>query len=174
MGEEIKIKSIIEKYLVGEVCDIGCGDSPITENAFGIDGRDFPCVKFRTDQLYNLYQQIWHSHPEKFDCVHSSHCAEHLPDMWRTINDWGNMVKQGGYLILQLPDGEYYNNYDNPEHFHDTRYKPFLFWFKQAFCGEGRNFKGEQYAPPVFELIESGQDVEKENHYSFYLVAKKL
>lgn len=171
MGEEVKIKPIIEKYLVGEVCDIGCGDSPITENAFGIDGRDFPCVKYRTDFLYNLPHDVC---GRKWDCVFSSHVLEHLPDLYRAIEEWGMMVKKDGHLILYLPDGDYYNNKENPEHFHDTKYEPFLMWFKRAFCGEAKNFKGEQYASPIFELIESGQDVEKEDHYSFYIVAKKI
>ena len=29
MGEEVKIKPTIEKYLVGEILDIGCGDSRV-------------------------------------------------------------------------------------------------------------------------------------------------
>ena len=73
-----------------------------------------------------------------------------------------------------MPDGDYYPNQENPEHFHDTKYEPFLMWFKRAFCGEAKNYKGEQYAPPIFELIESGQDVIEEQHYSFYIVAKKI
>lgn len=170
MGEEVKIKPTIEKYLVGEILDIGCGDSPITEDAFGIDGRDFPCVKFRTDSLYNLPVQL---DGKQFDVVFSSHVAEHLPDMYRTINEWGMLVKPGGYFILYLPDGRYYNNYENPEHFHDTTYEQFVFWFKQTFCGGAKNFKGEQYAPAKFELIEHGLDVGKDR-YSFYIVAKKL
>ena len=175
MGEEIKIKPIIEKYLVGDICDIGCGDSKITTQAFGIDGRDLPGVNFVTDGLYNLKNKLqWKGHPTEFSTVFSSHCAEHLPDMYKTIDEWSALVKKGGYFILYLPDGDYYDNKENSEHFWDTKYEPFLMWFKRAFCGEAKNYKGEQYAPPVFELIESGQDVKEENHYSFYLVAKKL
>ena len=169
-GESIKIKDKIKQYLVGDIADIGCGDEPITENAFGIDGREFPCVKYLVDGLYGLPDKIG----RRFDVVFSSHCLEHLPDAYRTVDEWGQLVKQGGYFILYLPDGDFYNNKENPEHFQDTKYEPFLMWFKRAFCGEALNYKGEQYAPPVFELIESGQDVLEPDHYSFFFVARKL
>lgn len=169
-SESIKIFEKIKQYLVGDVADIGCGDEPIVEGAFGIDGRFFPCVKFVVDGLYGLPDKI----DKRFDTCFSSHCLEHLPDAYRSVNEWGQLVKQGGHFILYLPDGDYYPNQENPEHFHDTKYEPFLMWFKRAFCGEAKNYKGEQYAPPIFELIESGQDVIEEQHYSFYIVAKKI
>lgn len=168
--EALKIKDKIQQYLVGDICDIGCGDECIVEGAFGIDGRDFPCVKYRTDTLYGLPNLIF----RKFDTVFSSHCLEHLPDAYKCVNEWGQLCKQGGYFILYLPDGDFYNNQENVEHFQDCKYEPFLMWFKRAFCGEAKNFKGEQYAPPMFELIESGQDITEPNHYSFFFVAKKL
>lgn len=171
--EALKIKDKIQQYLVGDICDIGCGDECIVEGAFGIDGRDFPCVKYKTDNLYSLPQQL-HERLASFDVLHNSHVIEHLPDTYRCIYEWQQLLKSGGYFIIQLPDGDYYNNQENPEHFCDTKYEPFLMWFKRAFCGEAKNFKGEQYAPPMFELIESGQDVKEPNHYSFFIVAKKL
>lgn len=173
MGEEIKIKPVIEKYLLGFICDIGSGDSKITPEAFGIDGRDLPGVDFVTNGLYDLPEKTILCH-YKFDVVFSSHCLEHLPDSYRAVKEWSQLCKQGGYFILYLPDGDFYDNKENPEHFHDTKYESFLMWFKRAFCGEAKNFMGEQYAPPMFELIESGQDVTEPNHYSFYIVAKKL
>lgn len=172
MGEEIKIKPVIEKYLTGSILDIGCGDSKITPEAYGIDGRNLPGVDFVVDGLYNLFIPLRHLE-NRFDCVFSSHCLEHLPDSFRAIKEWSFFCNNGGYFILYLPDGRYYNNYENPEHFHNTEYESFIFWFKQTFCGGAKNFKGEQYAKPIFELLESGMDI-GENKYSFYLVAKKL
>lgn len=167
--ESHKIVDKVKQYLTGSVMDIGCGDETVIPDAFGVDGRDFPCVKLRVDSLYGL--------PERsigvFDTVFSSHTLEHLPDMYRAIKEWSEFVKPNGYFILYLPDGRYYNNYENQEHFHDTTYDQFLFWFKRAFCGEAKNFKGEQYAKPIFELIESGQDI-GDDRYSFYIVARKL
>ena len=167
-----KIVNKINPYLVGQVADIGCGDSVVIEGAFGIDGRDFPCVKFLTYNLYDLPTQM----PDKigyFDTVVSSHVLEHLPDSYRAIIEWRELLKIGGTFILYLPDGEHYNNYENQEHFHDFTYKQFMFWFKRTFCGEANNFKGDKYAQPYFEIIDSGTDY-GENKYSFYLIAKRL
>lgn len=171
-SESAKIKHKIEKYLDGDVIEIGCGDEPVKEGVFGIDGRDFPCVKYRTTDLYNLPEQL-HERLGMFDCCFSSHVLEHLPDSFRCVLEWSQFVKKDGYFILYLPEGSAYDNFANPEHFHDTRYEQFLFWFKRTFCGEALNFTGLPYFHPLFELIESGLDV-GENRYSFYLVAKKI
>ena len=170
--ESHKIKDKINQYLKGNIIEIGCGDATIIDGVFGIDGRDFPCVGYLTNNLYNLPKQI----PDKlnsFDCCFSSHVLEHLPDSYRCIYEWSQFLKINGYFILYLPDGEHYDNYENREHFHDTTHKQFVFWFKRAFCGEALNFKGEQYELPKFELIEDGKDI-GDNRYSFYLVAKKI
>lgn len=170
--ESAKIREKIGKYLVGEVVDIGCGDELICPQAVGIDGRDFPHVQKRTSSLYDIdtnFPELL----ESFDCCFSSHVLEHLPDHFRAILEWSKLLKKEGYFILYLPDGNYYPNKENPEHFHDTKYEDFIFWFRRTFCGEALNFTGHPYFLPYFEIIESGLDV-GENRYSFYLVAKKL
>jgi SAM-dependent methyltransferase len=171
-SESKKILPKIDKYLVGEVVEVGCGDEPVKESVVGIDGRNFPHVDILTNNLYDLDVQF----PElvgAFDCCFSSHVLEHLPDSYRAIMEWSSLVKKGGYFVLYLPDGNHYPNKQNPEHFHDIKYEDFMFWFKRTFCGEALNFTGKPYFAPYFELIESGLDV-GEDRYSFYLVAKKL
>jgi SAM-dependent methyltransferase len=172
MVESHKIIDKIEEYLQGSVMDIGCGDDTVILGAFGVDGRVSPCVSHVTDNLYDLPSQLPNL-VETFDCVFSSHTLEHLPDAYRCVSEWSQFVKPGGYFILYLPEGGAYDNYSNPEHFHDTTYTQFTFWFRRAFCGEALTFTGLLYAAPKFILSESGLDV-GENSYSFYLVAKKL
>jgi len=172
MVESHKIVDKLQNYLQGSVMDIGCGDEAVVPSAFGVDGRVFPCVSHVTDNLYDLPSQLPNL-VETFDCVFSSHTLEHLPDAYRCVSEWSQFVKPGGYFILYLPEGGAYDNYSNPEHFHDTTYTQFTFWFRRAFCGEALTFTGLLYAAPKFILSESGLDV-GENSYSFYLVAKKL
>lgn len=170
--ESAKIRERIAKYLVGEVVDIGCGDELVCPHAVGIDGRVFPHVQKTTTSLYDLDTKF----PElleSFDCCFSSHVLEHLPDHFRAILEWSKLLKSGGYFILYLPDGNHYKNKENPEHFHDTKYEDFIFWFRRTFCGEAINFTGHPYFLPYFEIIEEGLDI-GDNKYSFYLVAKKL
>lgn len=169
--ESHKILPVIEKYLTGSVMEIGCGDECVVPHAFGVDGRDFPCVHFLTDSLYDLPKQI--NKVGSFDTVFSSHVLEHLPDSYRCVKEWSMFCKKGGYFILYLPCGSKYDNFENREHCHDTRYESFMLWFRRVFCGEALNFRGGQLLPPLFELIDDGTDY-GENRYSFYCVAKKL
>jgi hypothetical protein len=53
----------------------------------------------------------------------------------------------------------------------DYNFADFMFYFKQAFCGEGKDYKG-QNLPKLFELVEYGEHI-GDIEYSFYLVAKK-
>ncbi len=170
--ETEKIYPIIEKYLGEKPIDIACGDAKVREDAFGIDGRDFPCVNYRTNTLYGL-PEVMPFLKETFSSLYSGHTLEHLHDHYRAIVEWSFFLEKGGHIILYLPDGRYYSNTENLEHLHDTEYEKFLFWFKRVFCGEAKNYKGEQYATPLYELVESGLDV-GEDRYSFFIVAQKL
>jgi SAM-dependent methyltransferase len=174
MSEASKIKPKIEKYLQGEILDIGCGDQKITPDAIGVDARPLPGVDIVSDwenMLLNLkdkYGSYW----QQYDVVFSSHFLEHIPDQYGAIEEWAYLLKRGGYFILYLPDGRYYNNQDNPEHMIDMKYDDFMFWFKRSFCGEGKDYRGGEMLK-TFELVEHGLDI-GEDRYSFYVVARHV
>lgn len=157
------------KYLTGRVLDIGCYDCKVVPTAFGVDGRKANGVDLVTDNLYTLPEQ----RIGFFDCVFSSHCLEHLRDDYYALKSWSKLIKPDGYLILYLPDGRRYSNEGNMEHMRDYNYYNFMFWFRRCFCGEGKDFRGDNFRP-IFKLIESGEDPHEEDLYSFYLVAKKI
>lgn len=173
MNETAKIKDRVSAYTVGNGLDIGCYDCKVTPNAFGIDGREVDGVNLVTNNLYDLPQQIPRLVGNQ-NYVFSSHCLEHLHDSYRAIKEWSEFIKSGGYLILYLPEGSRYKNEQNEEHLQDTRHDSFMLWFTRTFCGQGKNFKGEQYLKPIFKVIEHGIDPEEEDLYSFYLIAQKL
>ena len=161
------------KYVVGRILDIACGNDKITPESVGVDGRNLPGVDIVTDDLQTLWDtQQYGPQAREYDTVFSSHFLEHVPDPYHLICCWSNCLKVGGHLVLYLPDGDHYNNQENPEHMQDIKYEPFLFWFKRSFCGEGKDFRGE-HLPAMFELVEHGMDV-GDQRYSFYVVAKKL
>lgn len=170
-----KIKERITPYLKGKIVDIGCGSSKITQDAIGVDGRDMKGVDVvlkNDDQIYNL-ELFYVKKLGDADLIFSSHCMEHLSNPYHAIWDWSHLIKSGGYLILYLPEASRYDSYENLEHMHNFNYKDFIFWFKRVWCGEGKNFKGENLRA-VYSLIESGLDPDEEDLYSFYLVAQKL
>ena len=135
MTESVKIRGKIAKYLAGEVVDIGCGDDLVCPHAGGIDGRSFPHVQKQTSSLYDLDTQF----PEmlgKFDCCFSSHVLEHLPDHFRAILEWSKLLKSGGYFILYLPDGNYYNTMKTGSIFTTLSTRTLCFGFAAPFVGK--------------------------------------
>lgn len=171
-SETDKAREIVGKYLSGKIIDIGAGGHKILENAISVDGRDVN----DTDVILGDQNMIYHLSKIDFlleaDCVFSSHTLEHLKDDYAAITDWAKIIKSGGYLILYLPDGTKYSNYENEEHCRDYTYKQFMLFFNRCFCGAGKTYDGTNYNA-TFALIESGEDF-RENCYSFYIVAKKI
>jgi SAM-dependent methyltransferase len=45
---------------------------------------------------------------ETLDFVHSSHCLEHLVDPETGLHNWFRVLKPGGYLIITVPDEDFY------------------------------------------------------------------
>ncbi|HTJ52646.1 MAG TPA: methyltransferase domain-containing protein [Cyclobacteriaceae bacterium] len=168
-SEADKVRDLpqVMQYIIGSIIDFGCGDSKITPDAKGVDGRPLPGVDYVTDNPL-----ILDFIGEKFDTVFSSHFLEHLSDQYSAIECWGDALNIGGHLVLYLPDGDHYDNKENLEHMVDIKYDPFIFWIKRAFCGEGKDFRGD-HLPKVFDLVDSGMDL-REGCYSFYVILRKV
>lgn len=169
MSETAKIRPVITKYLQGKILDIGCGDDKVCPQAIGIDGRGSIGADIEVDGLVYVADRLVNLLP--FNVVYSSHVLEHLRNDTEAIECWRELLDFNGLLILYLPDGRFYLNKENPEHMRDYNFADFMFYFKQAFCGEGKDYKGENL-PKLFELVEYGEHI-GDDEYSFYLVAKK-
>lgn len=168
-SETEKIFPIIEKHISGYVLDIGCGTHKVTPDAIGIDGRSTECVGMLKQGLSKFEEHMY----GVADTVFSSHVLEHMEDDYETLKEWTKLLKPGGKLILYLPDGDYYDNDLNLEHIRNYNFKSFMMFFRRAFCGEGKDFKGE-FLPKIYDLISSGSDVNlQDQRYSFFLVAQK-
>lgn len=97
-------------FMAGTVLDIGCGDDLCVATAAPFD-------KEHGDANHILS----YLSPESFDCVHSSHCLEHMYDPKQCIQDWWKLVKPGGYLVTVVPDEDLYEQGNwpslfNPDH----------------------------------------------------------
>jgi SAM-dependent methyltransferase len=169
-SETEKIYPKIKHHVSGYVLDIGCGAHKVVPDAIGIDGRSIECVGMLKNGLSKFEENMYGI----ADTVFSSHVLEHMEDDYETLKEWTRLLKPGGKLILYLPDGDYYDNSTNSEHIRDYNFKTFMMFFRRAFCGEGKNFKGE-FLPKIYELISCGSDVDpQDERYSFFLVAQKL
>lgn len=84
-------------YFQGNVLDIGCGFDLVVEGATPFD-------KEHGDANYMLN----YFPPESFDTVHSSHTLEHLHRPIEALQEWWQLVRPGGYLIVIVPDEDLY------------------------------------------------------------------
>lgn len=172
-SETDKVRDLpqVMKYINGRIADLCCGHDKITPDAIGVDGRDLPGVDIVTDDLITLWSADKLG-SETLDTLFSSHYLEHTAEPVHMIQCWSNCLKSGGHLVIYMPDKRHYDNKENLEHIYDWSYEDFLFMFKRALCGEGRDFRGNNL-PKLFELIDSGMDVRKDC-YSFFIIAKKV
>jgi SAM-dependent methyltransferase len=104
-GEEFK-----RKYFAGYVIDIGSGPDLVVPHAVPFD------VNHGDAQSILNYTQ-----PETFDCVHSSHCLEHMRDVKIALAQWWALVKPGGHFIIVVPHEDLYEqgawpSLFNPDH----------------------------------------------------------
>jgi len=86
------------KYFSGTVLDIGCGPDLVVPHAQPFDlyhGDANRIVEFLPSEI-------------QYDCVHSSHCLEHMRDVPNALSQWWSLVKPGGYLVLVVPHEDLY------------------------------------------------------------------
>lgn len=94
-----------QRYFVGHGIDIG-GKPDLLSQYINI----FPCMQsVKTWDLEDGDAQFLEGVPDQsFDFVHASHCLEHLNDPIQSLSNWIRVTKQGGYLIITIPDEDMY------------------------------------------------------------------
>jgi len=166
MTEADKVKDRVYGQLKDKlVLDLGCGHHPIFPWAQGVD--DTSESKILVPNIHRLSIS-----PDKqdlnvfknFDVVFSSHAIEHMKTpILDTLRYWLTCVKQGGLLVLYLPDERRYrfNPADrkerNPGHHHYLTPEIFNWYLQQL---------------PI-EVITLEDDADIHDHYSFLVIAKK-
>jgi SAM-dependent methyltransferase len=99
-----------QRYFSGSVIDVGCGPDLVVPHAVPFDIEDGDA------QWLRRYHEA-----ETFDCVHSSHCLEHMSDPGPALSQWWELVKPNGHLIVVVPDEDLYEqgiwpSLFNPDH----------------------------------------------------------
>lgn len=99
----------ISVFGAGKTIDVGSGDDPLP--------RADPFDKEQGDaQFLSRYVKL-----ATYDVLHSSHCLEHMRDPTLAFQEWIDVVKPGGYLVITVPDWELYEQFNwpskwNPDH----------------------------------------------------------
>src|SRR5271166_2368833 len=91
-GEEFK-----RRFFAGRVIDIGCGDDLVVPHAVPFD-----LAHGDAQWILNYFEA------GSFDCVHSSHCLEHMRDATLALAQWWGLVRPGGHLIIVVPHEDLY------------------------------------------------------------------
>lgn len=106
--------NFLRSYFVGDGIDIG--------------GKPDPLILYK--ELFPFMNSVktwdWEDGDAQFldgvetsslDFVHSSHCLEHLVDPKVGLNNWFRVVREGGFLVLTVPDEDLYEQGEFPSTF---------------------------------------------------------
>jgi SAM-dependent methyltransferase len=85
------------RFMSGTVLDIGCGPDRVDPHAQPFDKRHGDA---------NYIATYWPA--ESFDCVHSSHCLEHMYNAREALAEWWSLVKPGGHMVFVVPEENLY------------------------------------------------------------------
>ena len=104
----------LRRYFRGAGLDVGGGHDPLALYA-----EFFPLVtSIQTwDRGDGDAQHLPGVADESYDFVHSSHCLEHLLDPFQGLASWFRVLKQGGYLVVTVPDEDLYEQGKFPSTF---------------------------------------------------------
>jgi len=93
----IRRRRFLETYLSGRVIDIGCAGDLVVPHAepFDLEHGDANSIDTLRDN-------------EAYDCVHSSHCLEHMHDPVDALRRWWKLVRPGGHMVIVVPDEDLY------------------------------------------------------------------
>jgi SAM-dependent methyltransferase len=119
MDEALKTKNrrghdFYTKYLTGKIIDIGAGNdlvTPYAESFDMVDGDANYILNYRT--------------AESYDSVHSSHCLEHMHDPKSALSQWWGLVRNGGYMVIVVPDEDLYEQGIWPSFFNNDHKNTF-------------------------------------------------
>lgn len=117
------IRLVVEKGAT--VIELGCGGQKTIPESIGIDrvprGTLIPHVG--QVSVADIVQDVDKPLPEelkgKHDVVIARHILEHCVDTIATIKEWGSLLKEGGKLIIAVPNENIAKSIPmNPEHVH--------------------------------------------------------
>lgn len=95
----------LRRYFVGKGLDIGGKPDPLS-----LYKELFPLMELvkTWDWEDGDAQFLMGVADASFDFVHSSHCLEHLVKPGEGLHNWLRVVRNGGYLVITVPDEDLY------------------------------------------------------------------
>jgi ubiquinone/menaquinone biosynthesis C-methylase UbiE len=105
VARRVSDKRFANRFIQGQVIDIGSGDDGINKyrSQFPniVDVREWDLGDGDAVHLDGVGDNT-------YDCVHSSHCLEHLTDPVLAMTNWIRVAKPGAYIVVLVPDEDLY------------------------------------------------------------------
>ena len=105
MTRRVRDPNFVRRYFIGNGIDIGGKPDPITAHRDMFSGMGDVRVWDWEDGDAQFMDGIT---AESLDFVHSSHCLEHLVNPRAGLKAWFNLLKNGGHLVVTVPDEDLY------------------------------------------------------------------
>ena len=105
IGRRLAESNYVRRYFVGKGIDIGGKPDPLV-----LYSELFPLMEGcdTWDWEHGDAQYMQGVNDDEFDFVFSSHCLEHMADPAVAMENWFRILKPGGYLIINVPDEDLY------------------------------------------------------------------
>ena len=151
---QICVTGFQQRYLKGDVLDIGCGQDIVCSWA-----RPFDLAHGDAQHISKFLA------PQSFDTVHSSHCLEHMLDPVGALSQWWSLVRPGGYLIVVVPHEDLYEQGMWPSRFNHDHKATFRLGGQSQFSPVSHDIEALVTALPGADLLALDvQDVGYEHH----------
>lgn len=101
-------------YFVGDGIDVGCGPDSMRHTM-----HLFPKITSITeyDRQHGDAQMMANIEDESFDFLHASHILEHVGSPLIALENWARVIRNGGHLIITVPDWGMYEHRHWPSQF---------------------------------------------------------
>lgn len=112
MSETAKNRVHTVKYCVGNGCDVASGGDPVVPHAISMDLPAEEYARYNSGQPHRGTLN-WRGDARALpfrdgtlDWLYSSHLLEDFFYWGPLLNEWDRVLRQGGHLIILLPDKE--------------------------------------------------------------------
>lgn len=140
----VRDPSFYNRFLSGSVLDIGCGSDPVVPNA-----RPFDLAQGDANRITDFIPAV-----TTFDCVHSSHCLEHMRDVPGALGRWWSLVRPGGHLIIVVPHEDLYEQGTWPSIFNSDHKATFRVGSDRSWSPVSYNLEELLRQLPGAEIVE--------------------
>lgn len=175
MNQLTLARPYLVRWCIGRGVDLGCNSNKIKKDAIGID--------IQSSSMVNIVANVFVKLPFKNNCfnyIFSSHCLEDAEPnkVSGILDEWLRILKHNHFLILYMPDKDFYYNVGHPKANGD--HKKDYYWQDMWNILKNKNtqlryhYRGGRYDNKRNPINVKDWKNDNYGEWSFTLVVKKL